>query len=195
MKGYAIDVRGFSENKKKRVQDAFSKLGIKYETDFKVQLAKVRKFTNVPSTFGEIKNYLMCGIDPISVKQKPYEITYEQLMEEANMKEELSKNTKVTVELTVEELLHIRLAVGKGSSHLSTIWSLDDILDEMGLEDLYVELYNKQPEGGFILHKDIFVNVIDSYFNKETPDQIKARELREQMEQMAKELKQLEENI
>lgn len=86
-RGYCIDVSGFDEEKKKRVQDAFFKLGFCwYSYGETYEYLDAQKYTNV-LTDGSVKAMLMYGIG-INVLEKHYLITYDELMKEAGKTEQ-----------------------------------------------------------------------------------------------------------
>lgn len=91
LKGYAIDVSNFPEDKKKKVQDAFFKLGIKWkglENDEYHQLNR-DIYTNI-NCGGLITNGLMWShfMDELD---KLHEVSYEELLKDAGMLEEEEK--------------------------------------------------------------------------------------------------------
>lgn len=84
MEKLCIDVRGFSEEKKKRVQDAFFALGIEWAGDKGYANLHAGRYGNVYRD-GERGKYLMFGNRDISEAQKPHEVTYTQLMQKAGL--------------------------------------------------------------------------------------------------------------
>lgn len=88
-RGYCIDVSGFNEEKKKRVQDAFFKLGFywKMEDKNKHRIGSYDILSNVNS-IGCFLDHLVCGDGYLSESQKHFLITYDELMKEAGMIEE-----------------------------------------------------------------------------------------------------------
>ncbi len=77
-----IDVRGFDEDKNRRVIDAFYELEYEWAIGEKYKHLDVSEYTNVGMD-GSYKEELMFGNISITEAQKQYEHTYEQLMQRA----------------------------------------------------------------------------------------------------------------
>lgn len=87
MEKLCIDARGFSVEKKMRVQDAFFKLGIKWAGGCAHQhLDYADQYGNVYSD-GNAIDKLMWGHGDMTEQQREYAITYPELMRKAGMDE------------------------------------------------------------------------------------------------------------
>ena len=86
MEKLCIDVKGFSEEKKKRVQDAFFELGFEWYTFGKShRFLHANKYTNIDLLVAD--RYLMHSSGTISHGESEFEITYPELMRKAGMDE------------------------------------------------------------------------------------------------------------
>lgn len=86
MEKLCIDVRGFSEEKKKRVQDAFFKLGLKWPGGCMYKWFGADRYGNVYED-GNAMGDLRFGHGDMSEQQRKYAITYPELMRKAGMDE------------------------------------------------------------------------------------------------------------
>ena len=78
----AIDVRGFSEEKKKRVQDAFRALGVKVDDRLNLDAT----IYSTVDDGGEVEKFLMYRrYGRLNKNQLPHATTYKRLMELAGM--------------------------------------------------------------------------------------------------------------
>lgn len=118
-------------------------------------------------------------------------------MEEHIEKEELTADTKVSVELTVKELLCATAVLGECVNHTTSAhyYRLEEKVRELGLDDLLNTLMIYRVHESTYLDMAAEVDIKDFFKPKETPNQKKARELREQAEQMLVKAKELEENV
>ena len=185
MKGYVIDVRGFSKEKKNKVQDALIQLGCAE----KISTTDVDRYTNV-DTYGDVSEYIMHGKGSMSKEQEPYEITYEKLMKEAGMN--IEPEQEVTITITYRELLRA-WAVLRNTSGGSFRYSIYCIAkDLLSLPDEYVHV----PRSHSVIDYDSIQKELEEkvFGPKETEQQRKVRELREQAEELLTKAKELEES-
>lgn len=86
MEKLCIDVRGFSDEKKRRVQDAFFELGYGWDDGCTYQYLGAGRYGNVYRD-GDASGTLLNGYVDMSEQQREYAITYAELMCKAGMDE------------------------------------------------------------------------------------------------------------
>lgn len=201
MKGYVVDCTGFSEEKKKLVQEGFFRLGIKwFYSNNSISFLYRDVFTNV-EIGGRVTDILTWGCR-ITEDMKPYLISFNDFMKEVGMEEHMEKeaideNTVVSVEMTVGQLLILALLSGHSvdSSNYNQYEVLYNKCKELGLTDTLYGLLDRGCVTGGEISRLTREFIRDHLKPKETPNQKKARELRERAEEFLAKAKELEESV
>lgn len=189
MKGYVIDVRGFSEEKKKRVQDAFFELGLRWSRKSGYKHLDADTYGNVFPK-GATTNLLMHD-ECVHKIERPYEITYEELMRESGIN--INPEDEVTITTNYRQLLKVWAMMGAsngiGFPCRYNIYSITKEIFGLSYSDSIATKL-----GGinyYSIQEELEARVFGP---KETEQGRKIRELREQAECLLNKAKELEES-